>query len=192
MGGGSGPTESLANCRFYIGMCLFRGPWAVGHGNHGTRKQIPCHGNTTETHGNHGKNRNSPKTPPKGRDQRANSALDLGARGFGQGCALGATPGIGATETHGNTPNRKNGVGGATPGLGTPPLPLPTPPAPSAPPLALACPAKKNAADLSCARTLLSFRVEVQSAGVHLNVTSSARPAGRCCLSYLLLLMTCF
>jgi hypothetical protein len=81
----------------------------VGHGNHGTRKQIPCTETATETLGNHGKNRNSPKTPTKGRDQRANSPLAWGARGFGQECALGATPGIGATETHGNTPNLKRG-----------------------------------------------------------------------------------
>jgi hypothetical protein len=48
---------------------------SVDHGNHGTRKQIPCTETATETHGNHGKNRNSPKTPSKGRDQRANTPL---------------------------------------------------------------------------------------------------------------------
>jgi hypothetical protein len=121
---------------------------SVGHGNHGTRKQIPCTETATETHGNHGKNRNSPKTPPKGRDQRPNSPLAWGARGFGQGYALGATPGIGATETHGNTPNPKRGgrsharPGRPTPAPPPPPLPLRLSPGP-------ALPCEKNAVDLS-------------------------------------------
>ena len=44
------------------------------------------------------------------------------------------------TETR-QTPN---GVGGAMPGRGAPPLPLPLPPSPSASPLGLPCPAKKT------------------------------------------------